>query len=84
MCVPAVVRLIANCYVPFTYLLTYLLTIRRSACLERPAGDASVDATEQHRVVVGTRADVVLTEHVSPVDVQLAALVRVLVDQLST
>jgi len=58
-----------------------LRTVRKSAtCLQRSAGDASIDASEENGVVVGTRTDVILSEHVTTINVQLAALLRVLVD----
>ena len=48
------------------------------------ASNAGVETTEEYRSVVGTRSDVILAEHVTTVDVQLAAFHCVFVHQLPT
>ena len=53
-------------------------------CLERSAGTSRAEAAEENRVEVGTRSEVVLTKHVAAVNVQLAAFLSVLIDQLLT
>jgi len=49
-------------------------------CLQWFAGTARIETAEENGVKVGTRSDVILTKHVSTVDVKFAAFLGMLID----